>query len=284
MLPDGRHRGAGLFCPACGSRSEEFAPGPDGRLDARCPVCQSLERHRFLAYLLAGMVRSLSAGPVLDLAPQTQIRRILEGVAATHPYVGMDRFEPERSIDLLGDITRMPFRSRSFTLIVCYHVLEHVPDDRTAMRELRRVLTRDGVALVQVPHRPTAPTDEDPSAPPAERIQRFGQADHVRYYGRDFEERLAEAGLHAWIVRPADALDDEAVRAMGLNPTETVWACTNEPNGPPMGEWPPRLPSPTQVRDEIDGLLSAAEVTRPHARSVRGALRRLWTSLSSSSR
>ena len=38
-----------------------------------------------------------------------------------------------------------------FDVIYCSHVLEHVPDDRLAMGELRRVLKRAGWAVLLVP-------------------------------------------------------------------------------------------------------------------------------------
>jgi SAM-dependent methyltransferase len=34
---------------------------------------------------------------------------------------------------------------------MCNHVFEHVPDDKQAMRELRRVLADDGWAILQAP-------------------------------------------------------------------------------------------------------------------------------------
>ena len=48
-------------------------------------------------------------------------------------------------------------------------MLEHIPDDRAAMRELARVLTPTGFGIVQVPFRQGKQTDEDPSAPVEER-------------------------------------------------------------------------------------------------------------------
>lgn len=201
----------------------DFGPGPGGRPSASCPVCKALERHRFLAYLLLGMRDRLPLGPVLDVAPQAQLRRILTALPGLHPYVGMDRYEPERHIDLIGDLTASPFRTSSFALVVCYHVLEHVPDDRAAMSEVARVMSPDGIAFIQVPHRPTAATDEDPTAGPQERIRRFGQADHVRYYGRDFEERLEDSGLLCSTITPSEALHEQHLETMGLQPDETVW-------------------------------------------------------------
>lgn len=50
-----------------------------------------------------------------------------------------------------ADITSLPFRDNTFDRIICSEVLEHVPDDVTAIRELLRVLKDKGTAAISVP-------------------------------------------------------------------------------------------------------------------------------------
>ena len=85
----------------------------------------------------------------------------------------------------------------AFDTAIVSHVLEHVPDDLGAMRELRRVLANDGIVLSHHPSDPERErTFEDPSiTSSAERARVFGQADHVRIYGRDLPERWTAAGF-----------------------------------------------------------------------------------------
>ena len=111
-------------------------------------------------------------------------------------YVGMD-FDPgadSRIVNVQASLTQLPLPDASVGLMICFHVLEHIPDDAAAMAEIGRVLAPGGIAVVQVPRREGVPTDEDPDAPPEERLRRFGQRDHVRFYGDDFEDRLRAAG------------------------------------------------------------------------------------------
>jgi SAM-dependent methyltransferase len=85
---------------------------------------------------------------VLHFAPE----RIFEDWLASRPnleYVSAD-LERERAT-VKADITAPPFPDESFEVILCSHVLEHVLDDRRAMRELYRVLRPLGWALVLVP-------------------------------------------------------------------------------------------------------------------------------------
>ncbi len=54
----------------------------------------------------------------------------------------------------VADIYRLPFWDSSFDLVICSEVLEHIPDDRKAMRELFRVLKPGGWSIIQVPTAP----------------------------------------------------------------------------------------------------------------------------------
>src|SRR5436305_11776031 len=51
----------------------------------------------------------------------------------------------------VGRLEELPWSSDSFDLITCLDVIEHVPDDRAALRELRRVSTTGGWLLATVP-------------------------------------------------------------------------------------------------------------------------------------
>jgi SAM-dependent methyltransferase len=213
-------------CPACGSSVEVFRPGPDGRPGRSCPTCRGLERHRFLALLIEAIApQTLRQGALLDVAPSATMTPRLRELAGER-YIAID-FDPaadRRVVDVRASLTQLPLPDDSVDLMVCYHVLEHIPDDATAMEEIARVVRPGGMAIVQVPFRP-GPTDEDPSAPVEERIRRFGQADHVRYYGDDFDTRMEKAGLEIQRVRPVDVVPPEMVDLFRLPAHDLVWLC-----------------------------------------------------------
>jgi len=102
------------------------------------------------------------------------------------------------SVDDRIDVTAMQYQDNSIDMILCSHILEHIPDDRKAMREMHRVLVSGGFAIVMVPLIVGLDeTQEDPAVNTRElRWTHYGDGDHVRQYGkRDFLDRLAAAGF-----------------------------------------------------------------------------------------
>ena len=219
------------LCPVCGNLAE-LGPGPARRPRAACRRCSSLERHRALAGLLPGLRKSAAQGTLVDVAPSRQTSRLLRAFAADLgvAYVGMD-FDPgadNRIVTLQASLTQLPLRDASVGLLICFHVLEHIPDDAAAMAEISRVLAPGGVAVVQVPRRKGVPTDEDPDAPVEERVHRFGQSDHVRFYGDDFEDRLRAAGLKVHAITMRDLYRPIESDLLGVEPDEPLWLCTTD--------------------------------------------------------
>ncbi len=212
------------YCAACGAMvSREFRRGPDGRPAATCPKCGSLERHRFLSLLLGALAPELrDLDTVVEIAPSRQSTPLLDRLGARR-RISLDLGHDKRAVDALASLTALPLRDGSVDLLVCYHVLEHVPDDCSAMREVARVLSPRGMALIEVPLRCGVVTEEDPSASPDERARRFGQIDHVRWYGDDFDDRLLAAGLSSTRVTPPMLVGHAAVEWFRLMAHEVVW-------------------------------------------------------------
>lgn len=144
---------------------------------------------------------------ILHFAPEPSIRPILRRNARVR-YVAADLESAPGVVPV--DIMAMPFEDSSFDLIVCSHVLEHVPDDRTAMAEMHRVLRPRGTALLQAPVRYGRDTDEDTTVTdPMIRYQRFGQPNHWRFYGEDLSDRLSSAGFAVQVVNHELGLSPE---------------------------------------------------------------------------
>lgn len=236
-----RYGGAGMRCPLCASAIAEYRDfgAGHGVLERRkvvggmrlskdvCPVCYGASRARLMTLYLD---KALGVGErplrLLHVAPDIGVYYWLRG-GKRLDYVPVD-LEPERYSIVPGvrraDLTALPFEDGAFDAVIASHVLEHIPDDRGAMREIRRVLKPGGVGLLMVPEATDGHgTDEDPSiADRRIRVERFGQEDHVRLYSRDdFVARLVECGFE---VAAFDGFAEfpEAAKDLDLNPLERL--------------------------------------------------------------
>ena len=211
-------------CPICKWRGKEFLRfSKTGRKNAKCPRCRSAERHRlYYLYLKKNLNRSKSL-TFLHIAPEKSITSFIK-TFKNISYLSAD-LDPANAM-VSEDITNTSFEDDSFDIIFCSHVLEHVDDDRKAMRELRRILKPSGFAMLQVPIKNIEETFEDFSVTtPEERERVFGQKDHVRIYGKDYVDRLIESGFKVKVDRFVDTLSDEAVKKYVLS-KESIYICT----------------------------------------------------------
>lgn len=193
----------------------------------RCPVCHACDRTRMMMMYLSREA-GVGAGPVslLHVAPDYGLYLWLKrqkGVSYTGSDIDARRYRHIANMRS-ADLTAAPFGDASFDVVICSHVLEHIPDDAQAMREILRMLKPGGRALLLVPLALDGKgTEEEPAiSDPAEQERRFGQWDHVRLYGReDFLDRLGRAGFETALWDPFRADAAEAGK-LHLNPLELL--------------------------------------------------------------
>jgi SAM-dependent methyltransferase len=215
-------------CPCCGFRTRAFSAGGASlrtRSAGYCPRCGSKARHRRIWLFLArktnvfsGPLRLLEVSPHYSFSRQWTRGRDLSFLGAGlsgGPYIRLQM-----------DLASAPLRSASFDAILCVHVLEEIPDDRTAMQELFRLAKPGGWVLVSVPTRMDRTTYEDPSiVAPTERRRAFGEEAHVRIYGSDLIERLEACGFRVE-VDLATNVDPRERRRYGLRDDENIFLCS----------------------------------------------------------
>ena len=203
-------------------------PDPE-LLNAVCPWCGSHVRHRALWLYVERRTDLLTPREggeptrLLHLAPEHVLAERLRGLAHID-YLSADLDQPAMEN---WDLTDVPHPDDTFDAIICSHVLEHVPDDRAAMRELRRILRPGGWAIVQVPiDYERAETLEDPAIQtPEDRERVYWQADHMRLYANDFPDRLRSEGLDVTVDRYLRTLPQEEIDRFGLISLEDIYVC-----------------------------------------------------------
>lgn len=180
-------------CPVCGWSGLRLAASAKPRRPNRiCPDCGSSERYRALELVLRRIGPVEGRPRLLEVAPIHTVQRTAENLG--YAYTSIDLQSSHAQVH--ADLCQLPFADATFDIVVCFHVLEHIPADRQAVSELARVVGTSGQAIIVVPRDEQRPeTFEVPDADPADYERLYGQSDHVRMYGADILPRWRETGV-----------------------------------------------------------------------------------------
>lgn len=182
-------------CTICGFTGYFLSAGR--RQEARCPNCASKERDRIIALYMRKNGVKPDGKAVLHFSAERPFFRQWRDNPA---YVAGDIKESPVA-NAIVDITKIQYPDNHFDLIVCNHVLEHVPEDHQAMAECFRVMKPGGVGIFSVPLDDTrADTWNPPPGTPPEEIARICGKSHVRLYGRDFGDLLRGHGFSVELI------------------------------------------------------------------------------------
>lgn len=216
----GKYRGSGFVCNYCGAVYRQFAPEYPGvdieqainsnkviagfGENVYCPNCLSKNRERLVKVVMDHYIDCANKD-ILHFSPERHLYKCLKKRAR----VTTIDIEPGfyKTIDasiLQGDATGLQFADNSFDILIANHILEHIPEDVKAMREMFRVLRNGGVAVLQAPWSQTlSATIEDRSiADPEKQARLYGQKDHVRIYTlQDYVSRLTSAGFTVKVIQ-----------------------------------------------------------------------------------
>ena len=208
------HPGHEHSCPFCRKQFGKFIPYVN-RYDIsvtadiisgqsisanKCPCCRSYDRERGLYFYFKQNI-SFAGKRVLHVAPEDSLHSLIASSGCME-YVCGDidprSYYPVSSSIRKIDLLDIDYPDGYFDLAICNHILEHIPDDLTAMKEIFRVLKLQGIAILLVPiGAKLEKTYEDASKRTAEeRAQAFGQYNHVRIYAEsDYLDRLRSVGF-----------------------------------------------------------------------------------------
>jgi SAM-dependent methyltransferase len=229
------YAGNKVVCPICKSEFKHFAPfGLVKRGNARCLNCHSLERHRLLWKYISektNLFENHVKPRILHFAPE----KIFYDIFSQHQnieYIPCDlfpklfRYKGKTKIEKV-DITNIPFEEHSFDVILCNHVLEHIPDDRLAMTELYRVMKKGGWGIFQVPidYNREVTYEDFSIVTRKEREKAFGLDDHVRCYGKDYKDRLKSVGFNVTEDGYINSFSSDDQYKFGLMDSELIYFC-----------------------------------------------------------
>lgn len=202
-------------CNICGSRIRFFVEIKNDRL---CPRCGSLQRTRRLWQILfSEFIKGEQT--ILDFSPSRNIYRLMK--KNNNYYVSSD-LSGDFISDVAYNILDIDCKDEKFDLVICYHILEHIDDDFKAMKELLRVLKKEGYCIIQTPFKECEIYENSSITSPSEREKHFGQSDHVRVYSiYGLKNRLESVGFQVEVRN----YKEENENFRGFNTEETVLIC-----------------------------------------------------------
>ena len=215
-------KGKTVFCPCCGKKFRRFMDFGfifwtypelyrENYKRTICPYCFSMPRHRIVCHYFNNN-KVLPKGNIIMFGAEYSIKKWFD--RNNYHYTTADLFD--QSADLEIDIQNISLPDESFGLIICNHVLEHVPDHKNALKELRRILGKEGILVLTVPtNKNYGSVHEDKNiTTKKDRIKYYGQEDHLKIFGNDFEKILIDAFFSVETIN-GDDLPEEIAGVIG---------------------------------------------------------------------
>ncbi len=220
VLVDQRKDSKTKYCPVCCNEIEEFVPINSYFLkklhehqhihpiflsetinlfEYSCPRCYSSDRDRLYALFIKNHQPIINTKDykIVDIAPSKPLSQFIKHSYPLANYRSADLYM--EGVDDIIDIKDMKiYPDESVDFLICSHVLEHIDDDLSAMKEIYRILRNGAKAILMVPILLNLTEDyENPDAKtPEERWKHYGQDDHVRIYSKTgFVEKLTKTGF-----------------------------------------------------------------------------------------
>lgn len=167
-----------------------------------------------------------ASGKILHFAPEPSIQKVIRQNKQIDYYTGDIR--PGRAMYVI-DITDIQYKDNTFDYIISNHIMEHIPDEGKAVSEIKRVLKPNGKWILSFPICTDMKTYEDKTiTSPEQRLEKYGQKDHVRLYGYDFAERYEGYGLELQIYSPEKELDNDQINKFGFIKDDIIIVATKK--------------------------------------------------------
>jgi len=97
------------------------------------------------------MFKKYTKGKTLDAGAGKLIyKHLIKKYAYSYESVDFKNTHPD--LDYVANVERLPFKNNTYNTIFCSQVLEHVPNPEKALREFYRILKKDGILILSVPH------------------------------------------------------------------------------------------------------------------------------------
>lgn len=213
-------KGEAVLCEICGWKGRQFFNG-------HCPKCNSLPRTRLVPFALNYFNLTKGTPKILHIAPNLNEFHYIKNNVTTLSNYDRLNIRPVNHINIIQDLTKTNLKSSQYNLAIAWHVLEHIPEDIKAIKEVYRLLKPNGSFLVSVPIYPKGnlETYEDLSIAYKDFEKIHGHDDHCRSCGLDYYKRFETIGFKTKTLL-VDNLNEFEFNHFGLRSDHVVWCFT----------------------------------------------------------
>lgn len=208
-------KGSSVHCEICLWNGTRFFNG-------KCPKCNSLPRTRLIPFSLRHFNLIESDLKILHIAPNLNEYNYVKNTFKKIQFYDRLNIREVPHINLVQDITKTDILNDTYDLVIVWHVLEHIVEDRKAASEIYRILKPKGNLLMSVPIYPAGnlSTYEDPAIKYEDYEKIHGHDDHCRSCGMDYYKRFEDAGFSTQVLKEYTAED---LKKYGLSKNHVVW-------------------------------------------------------------
>lgn len=217
------YKGDAVQCNICTAKSKKFVHiSFTNSNDKICPKCGSLSRSRALSFYINKYFQNQNQN-ILDFSPH---RSLHDSFNKKFPnYISSD-YENQFFAEKNYDITNITEVNESFHLVICFHVLEHILEDEKAIKELFRILKKDGYLILQVPIKDGFTYEDSSLISKKDRLEAFGQEDHVRIYGQESLIKILQKHLfEVNVIDISKEFDAKQKKHFGISEKEIIFKC-----------------------------------------------------------
>lgn len=207
------------FCPICNNMNIFDDYGTELRHNSKCPVCDSLERHRFLSFIYKfEFLSNKMPKTILHIAPEKSIYNLLSNVRNIEYYsvdISPEQYPYAKNI-IKADVLNLPFEDKKFDIIISNQVIEHIKDEGKFIKELARALKDEGKIILNLPYDPNIKDvfQDSSICSPEDKLYYYGQHDHEKIYGQKLIADYDNLNINR--ISEKDYFSEYLINLMGL--------------------------------------------------------------------
>lgn len=181
------------------------------------------ERHLYMFFDRLNLWDAIKKSRILHFAPEKNLRSKISELKP-EKYTLADLYPKDDQVQAI-DITEMPFNDFTYDFIICNHVIEHVREYKSALKEIWRVLSLNGIVVIQTPYSKLLKNNfEDENINNDElRSYFYGEKDHYRIFSESslFSD-FKDTGFELHLTKNSEYFNDHESYYYGINKREDL--------------------------------------------------------------